>query len=272
MRKSALAAAITEIVATDPRKLKPGAVVRLLNSTPAGPVLTDRKLRLHRERAAAQIGDGKSIDLLRYAAWLAQEYNRISQETAAGQAAQPPSTREIAAALGLASPADVVKYKRYGMPITSLGAARAWYVANIGTLRSLEETGDSRQESIAQAPSPEPPAPGPHHDNPIGRKLLAQAEKESVHAQRLQLELDVLRGKLVDRAAVKRWIAATFANLRARLESLPDELLVHIPSQSRSGVAADLRDAVRRFLLELADAVRQHDVDVAPRKPARRRR
>lgn len=55
---------------TDPRKLKPGQLVRLLNSTPLGPVLSDRKLRTQRETAGLRIGDGQTVDLFRYAAWL----------------------------------------------------------------------------------------------------------------------------------------------------------------------------------------------------------
>jgi hypothetical protein len=72
---AATAALVTIIqpVATDPRKLKPGELCRILNSTPAGPVLDDRRLRIHRNRAGTRIGDGKTIDLLRYAGWLGGE-------------------------------------------------------------------------------------------------------------------------------------------------------------------------------------------------------
>lgn len=47
--------------------------MRLLNSTAAGEVLTPHKLTRHRNRAGMRIGDGPTIDLLRYAAWLAAE-------------------------------------------------------------------------------------------------------------------------------------------------------------------------------------------------------
>jgi hypothetical protein len=65
-------------VADDPRKLKPGQLCRILNSTPLGNVLTDRKLRAHRTRAGLRIGDGKTIDLVRYAAWLVDQRPRPS--------------------------------------------------------------------------------------------------------------------------------------------------------------------------------------------------
>jgi hypothetical protein len=66
----------------DPRQLKPGELVRTLNSTPLGQVLTDRRLRDHRARAGSRISDaeGKRLDLLRYAAWLATERHAASAE------------------------------------------------------------------------------------------------------------------------------------------------------------------------------------------------
>jgi len=93
---AATAAALVPVianVATDPRKLKPGEVCRLLNSTPQGAVLDDRKLRGHRTRAGSRIGDGRTIDLVRYAGWLAAERYRepppvaaVSRETGAAAA------------------------------------------------------------------------------------------------------------------------------------------------------------------------------------------
>lgn len=55
---------------TNPRKLRPVELCRLLNSTPLGEVLSERQLHRHRTRAGARIGDGRTIDLLRYVAWL----------------------------------------------------------------------------------------------------------------------------------------------------------------------------------------------------------
>jgi transposase len=54
----------------DPKKLRPGELCRLLNSTPLGEVIADRHLRRHREQAGLRLGDGRHIDLLRYVAWL----------------------------------------------------------------------------------------------------------------------------------------------------------------------------------------------------------
>jgi len=59
-------------VATDPRKLRPSELCRLLNSTPLGEVINERQLHRHRTRAGMRIGDARFVDLLRYVAWLVQ--------------------------------------------------------------------------------------------------------------------------------------------------------------------------------------------------------
>lgn len=59
-------------MANDPRKLRPGELCRLLNSTPLGEVINERQLHRHRTRAGLRIGDGRHVDLLRYVAWLVE--------------------------------------------------------------------------------------------------------------------------------------------------------------------------------------------------------
>ena len=54
----------------DPRQLRVAEAVRLLNSSPLGEVVQPHVVYRHLNRAAYKIGDGKKIDLLRYAAWL----------------------------------------------------------------------------------------------------------------------------------------------------------------------------------------------------------
>ena len=60
-------------MAIDPRKLKPTEAARLLNSTPLGEVISERQLHRHRTRAGFRIGDGRSLDLLRYVSWLIEQ-------------------------------------------------------------------------------------------------------------------------------------------------------------------------------------------------------
>lgn len=57
-------------MATDPRKLRPTELCRLLNSTALGEVINERQLHRHRTRAGLRIGDARHVDLLRYVAWL----------------------------------------------------------------------------------------------------------------------------------------------------------------------------------------------------------
>jgi hypothetical protein len=57
----------------DPRKLRPSQLLRLVNSAGRGSGLTEFQLRRHRNRAGYNIGETRTIDLFRYAAWLTLE-------------------------------------------------------------------------------------------------------------------------------------------------------------------------------------------------------
>ncbi|MDD5698117.1 MAG: phage terminase large subunit family protein [Victivallaceae bacterium] len=69
-------------MAINPLKLRPVDITRLLNSTPRGPVIGDRQLRRHRERAGFRISDdgGHTLNLLKYAAWIVdyRQYRRTA--------------------------------------------------------------------------------------------------------------------------------------------------------------------------------------------------
>jgi len=58
----------------NPTQLKPSDLTRLLNSAGFGEVINERTLRRHRNRAGYTIGDAKTVDLFRYAAWLTHRY------------------------------------------------------------------------------------------------------------------------------------------------------------------------------------------------------
>jgi len=60
----------------DPRALRPAQLVRLLNSTPLGEVVQSHTVYRQRNRAGYRIGDGRTIDLVRYVSWLAHERHR----------------------------------------------------------------------------------------------------------------------------------------------------------------------------------------------------
>ena len=94
-------------MAIDPRKLRPSELCRLLNSTPLGEVINERQLYRHRQRAGNRIGDNKTIDLLRYCAWMhqvrhaprptsdADPYERIKESARARNAALALAGRDI---------------------------------------------------------------------------------------------------------------------------------------------------------------------------------
>ena len=72
----------------DLRDLRPTQAVRLLNSTPLAGVLDDRALRSDLDAAGSRIGDGRHVDLLRYAAWLV---DRRTSARAVARAPKPPA-------------------------------------------------------------------------------------------------------------------------------------------------------------------------------------
>ena len=94
-------------MATDPRKLRPSELCRLLNSTPLGEVINERQLHRHRTRAGMRIGDGRFVDLLRYTAWLVESrhapkpepdgdpYEKLKERARARNAALAAAGRDI---------------------------------------------------------------------------------------------------------------------------------------------------------------------------------
>lgn len=70
-------------MATNLRSLGPSAMCRLLNSTALKEVLSPRQLDRHRALAGLRIQNGRGIDLVRYAAWLAQRRHLTQPEATA---------------------------------------------------------------------------------------------------------------------------------------------------------------------------------------------
>ena len=68
------------MVAINPQSLKPAELMRVLNTAGRGTVLTETRLRRHRNRAGYTIGDARTVNLFRYAAWLTLEYFTPKEE------------------------------------------------------------------------------------------------------------------------------------------------------------------------------------------------
>ena len=91
-------------MATDPRRLRPTELCRLLNSTPLGEVIQLHQLQRHRLLPVG-IGDAQHVDLLRYVAWLVQVRHVLKPQQSA-----PPAALDLAeAALGAARLASARK-------------------------------------------------------------------------------------------------------------------------------------------------------------------
>lgn len=82
-------------MAIDIFKLKPSELTRLLNSTPRGAVLEDRDLYRHRQAAGFRISpDNKTVNLLKYIAWLIdQRHDPVPQATAGSYEAMKEAAR-----------------------------------------------------------------------------------------------------------------------------------------------------------------------------------
>jgi len=67
-------------MAIDVNNLTQIQLLRLMNATPLGNVLSQNQLRWQMNSAAYRIGDGKHINLVRYVSWLAREYEKPKQQ------------------------------------------------------------------------------------------------------------------------------------------------------------------------------------------------
>jgi hypothetical protein len=115
-------------MASDPRRLSPGDVLRILNSTPQGEVLTERRLRRHRIRAGFRIGDAKHLDLFRYLAWIADRHHEPVEATDAASLHEAHKERERArAALASESGRDIGDLPPVADPARKAAAERSFH-------------------------------------------------------------------------------------------------------------------------------------------------
>lgn len=106
---SAAAAGLAQsLPVADARNLRPGELLRTLNSTPLGTVLDARQLRRHRDQAGQRISDrsGKHIDLVRYAAWLAGQRHKARSQEPGVRSQKPEVTNQAPAGSAPAAAAD----------------------------------------------------------------------------------------------------------------------------------------------------------------------
>jgi hypothetical protein len=92
-----------DVATRDIRKLKPSQLVKLLNSTPLGEVISERQLHRHRSKAGYRVGDDSTVDFPRYVAWLLDRYrNRRAPQAGQGYASHRERARDRSVALSKA--------------------------------------------------------------------------------------------------------------------------------------------------------------------------
>ncbi len=69
------------MAAINPSKLRPSDLIRILNSAGHGEVLTEAVLRRQRMKAGFAIGDQRTINLIKYAGWLTDQYLYPAKES-----------------------------------------------------------------------------------------------------------------------------------------------------------------------------------------------
>lgn len=127
--------------------------------------------------------------------------------------------KDLARLLGV-SPAMVSKLAKRGMPTDSLERAQRWRRRHLELARAK----DSRP-GAARSDEPETddlsPGEGVGADADSAEYRLARAQRERIRAQREQIELDRLRGSLIDLATVERLEFTCMRVLRDRLQAIP---------------------------------------------------
>lgn len=180
------------------------------------------------------------------------------------------SVRGMAEALGV-SKSQVDRDKQAGMPMHSAAAARAWREAQHDMSRTVEGridragAPDAPRQAVgglasaagaggsADLPaSAEPDEPGPA-DTSEYRK--ARAERERTNADTAALELDRLRGKLIDVDEAKRLAFTSFRGIRDAVLNVPARVAAQCAAETDALrvehiIEAELTSALLRFAPE----------------------
>ena len=83
-----------ETPGVDPVRLRVSHVVRILNSTPLGPVINERQLYRHRMKGGDRFYGGRRVDLLAYVAWLIEQ-RRLPPRRRRSETVSPEEVRQL---------------------------------------------------------------------------------------------------------------------------------------------------------------------------------
>jgi phage terminase Nu1 subunit (DNA packaging protein) len=231
---AALAQLAQSIDVADPRNLKPGELLRTLNSTPLGTVVTELKLRGHRARGGAffETAGGKRIDLLRYIAWLAIDGRRKER-----RGPEVPTLKELASAAGVSERTLNTWIKR-GCPRGPIEAVLAWQAENV-----LPRKGGPRRELTAADKT----------QIALQQRLNeAKASDAEEGARTKRLKRRLLQRKLMPIEQAVREAAEIFTEVRSILESIPDAVAKEVPQQLRTRIYDVTRNKIAAAFKKLA--------------------
>lgn len=182
------------------------------------------------------------------------------------------SLSQLGAALGISKQAAHAAAKR-GMPTDSVGAAQAWRLANVdaGRAKGNRLQVDRLNPPLAQASAKpvRPPSADSGEDaepaiDDSADYRIARTRREQINAERAQLELDQLRGRLIDVDDTRRLVFTAFRAIRDAVLSVPARISAQAAAETDQLVVdqiveAALVDALGRFdpaklLLDASDA------------------
>lgn len=161
--------------------------------------------------------------------------------------------KELAEALGI-SPTMVSKLVKRGMPATSLEAAQRWRRRHLEPAR-LKNARMAFAAGLLPSPVEENPDAEPSAAEADSTEYrAARAQRERTMADRAQLELQRLRGTLIDVAEASRVGFTFFRMLRDRLEAIPLRLGAQLAAMTdQQQVETLLGDELRALLKDAAD-------------------
>ena len=195
-------------------------------------------------------------------------------DTTQGQGTPSPlSVRAMAAALGDVTKSQVHRLYEQGMPRHSVEAARVWRAAHL----EMSRTADSR---IDRTPSQTSAgladlSAGDGVDEPLDEPEVGadentaayrrhRSERERVRSEREQLELDQLRGKLIDLDEAKRLAFTAYRGLRDAVLNAPARVKDQCAAETDSFKVEQLIEAELTAALDAFDpakVLREQDDD-----------
>ena len=231
----------------DPRSLRPAQLVRLLNSTPLGTVADGHSVHLQQNRAGYRIGDGRTIDLRRYTAWLIEERGRMTRarpENSPRGAKRTGKrrrdlTKEDLAPLLKVHVRTVTRYASEGMPHDAGGHGKS-HLYNLEECQKwVKDEGRGQKDAVAEDPT------------------KAQVDLKLRREKARLAELDRLEreGALHDTAECRHRHLRQLYVLKREFLALPRSVAPELEGHDRTETEAILRARITAILEQFAQGL-----------------